>query len=281
MASLRSAVSTSLPPIRAAVSRMKKEMVRRELENCHLLAGIWCHGLTVRQLQALRGALPPSAKLIVAKNTLVEKAIAGTRWEPLRPCAKGMNAWLFVHSDEIPPALKPCRDFQRDFKLALNDFTGAVFEGRLYGPDDFQALETMPTRMESRPPCRFSASCRRPTRMLIRLPKELRRRPPLRIKSSTIDCSDGPVLLSAGHQLASKQVLALAALKSMGWCAIYGCFINLNLGLTKSTQTYAVENRFSLLIAILRFQLMIKIEHFYGLYLFCYIGNFTLMYKSM
>nr|XP_009417328.1 PREDICTED: 50S ribosomal protein L10, chloroplastic-like [Musa acuminata subsp. malaccensis] len=149
MASLRSAVSTSLPPIRAAVSRMKKEMVRRELENCHLLAGIWCHGLTVRQLQALRGALPPSAKLIVAKNTLVEKAIAGTRWEPLRPCAKGMNAWLFVHSDEIPPALKPCRDFQRDFKLALNDFTGAVFEGRLYGPDDFQALETMPTRMES------------------------------------------------------------------------------------------------------------------------------------
>ncbi|KAJ8459151.1 hypothetical protein OPV22_032077 [Ensete ventricosum] len=149
MTSLRSAVSTSLPPIRAAISRMKQEMVRRELENCHLLAGIWCHGLTVRQLQALRGALPPSAKLIVAKNTLVEKAIAGTRWEPLRPCAKGMNAWLFVHSDEIPPALKPCRDFQRDFKLALNDFTGAVFEGRLYGPDDFQALETMPTRMES------------------------------------------------------------------------------------------------------------------------------------
>ncbi|CAL9170821.1 unnamed protein product, partial [Musa hybrid cultivar] len=44
-------------------------------ENCHLLAGIWCHGLTVRQLQALRGALPPAAKLVVAKNTLLEKAI--------------------------------------------------------------------------------------------------------------------------------------------------------------------------------------------------------------
>ncbi|XP_074592081.1 large ribosomal subunit protein uL10c-like [Curcuma longa] len=149
MTSVRSALSTTLPPIRAAVSRMKKETVRRELENCQLLAGIWCHGLTVRQLQALRGSLPSTSKLIVAKNTLVEKAIAGTRWEPLQPCAKGMNAWLFVHSDEIPPAIKPCRDFQREFKLALNDFTGAVFEGRLYGPDDFQALETMPTRMES------------------------------------------------------------------------------------------------------------------------------------
>ncbi|URD92032.1 50S ribosomal protein L10 [Musa troglodytarum] len=119
MTSLRSTVATSLPPIRSAISRVKQEMVRRELDNCHLLAGIWCHGVTVRQLQALR------------------------------PCAKGSNAWLFVHSDEIPPALNPCRDFQRDFKLALNDFTGAVFEGRLYGPDDFRALETMPTRMES------------------------------------------------------------------------------------------------------------------------------------
>ncbi|KAJ8500997.1 hypothetical protein OPV22_011549 [Ensete ventricosum] len=95
--SLQSAVATSLPPIRAAISRMNQEMVRRELENC----------------------LPPSRDL------------------------------LFVHSDEIPPALRPYHDFQSDFNLALNDFTGAVFEGHLYGPDDFQALETMPTRMES------------------------------------------------------------------------------------------------------------------------------------
>lgn len=124
-------------------------MVRQELENCHLVAGIWCHGLTVKQFQALRGALPETTKLVVAKNTLVEKAIEGTKWEPLKPCIKGMNAWLFVHSDEIPPALKPYRNFQKEWKLVLNDFTGAVFEGRLYGPDDFQALETMPTRMES------------------------------------------------------------------------------------------------------------------------------------
>ncbi|XP_010920958.2 large ribosomal subunit protein uL10c [Elaeis guineensis] len=149
MTSLRSAITSSLPSIRAAVSRSKREVVRRELENCHLVAGIWCHGLTVKQLQAIRGALPETTKLVVAKNTIVEKAIEGTKWEPLKPCIKGMNAWLFVHSDEIPPALKPYRDFQKEWKLVLNDFTGAVFEGRLYGPDDFQALETMPTRMES------------------------------------------------------------------------------------------------------------------------------------
>ncbi|XP_010937776.1 large ribosomal subunit protein uL10c [Elaeis guineensis] len=149
MTSLRSAISSSLPSIRAVVSRSKREMIRRELENCHLVAGIWCHGLTVKQLQALRGALPETTKLVVTKNTLVEKAIEGTKWEPLKPCIKGMNAWFFVHSDQIPFGLKPYRDFQKEWKLVLNDFTGAVFEGRLYGPDDFQALETMPTLMES------------------------------------------------------------------------------------------------------------------------------------
>ncbi|KAJ4752011.1 50S ribosomal protein L10 [Rhynchospora pubera] len=155
MTSLRSA-SAALPPIRAALTRSKKESIRRELDSCQMLAGIWCHGLTVRQLQSIRASLPSSSKLLVAKNSLVEKAIEGTKWEALKPCAKGMNAWLFVHSDEIPPAIKPYREFQKEWKLALNDFAGAVYEGRLYGPDDFQALETMPTRMES---YRFLLGC--------------------------------------------------------------------------------------------------------------------------
>ncbi|KAF5742621.1 50S ribosomal protein L10 chloroplastic [Tripterygium wilfordii] len=33
-------------------------------------------------------------------------------------------------------------------KLDGNDFTDAVFEGKFYGPDEFEALETMPTRAE-------------------------------------------------------------------------------------------------------------------------------------
>ncbi|KAJ3671899.1 hypothetical protein LUZ60_007978 [Juncus effusus] len=156
MTSVRSAAGTAIPSIRAAVVRSKREAIRRELDSCQMLAGIWCHGLNMKQLQSLRGSLPSGTKLLVAKNSLVEKAIEGTKWEQLKPCAKGMNAWLFVRSDEIPPAIKPYRDFQKDWKLALNDFTGAVYEGKLYGPDDFQALETMPTRMES---YRFLLGC--------------------------------------------------------------------------------------------------------------------------
>lgn len=85
--------------------------------------------------------------MLVAKNTLVYKAIEGTPWEALKPCMKGMNVWLFVHSEEIPDAIKPYRAFQKEKKVE-NDFTGAVFEGKFYGPDEFKKLENMPTRAE-------------------------------------------------------------------------------------------------------------------------------------
>ncbi|KZV24283.1 hypothetical protein F511_01765 [Dorcoceras hygrometricum] len=141
-----------LPRIRAAISRTKKEetvdKVKEELQNCFLVAGIAYKGFTVKQFQEFRSQLPDSSKLLVAKNTLVLKAIEGTEWEALKPCMKGMNAWLFVHSEEIPAALKPYRAFQKEKKLEENDFTGAVFEGKYYGPEEFKALENLPTRNE-------------------------------------------------------------------------------------------------------------------------------------
>ncbi|XP_058098358.1 large ribosomal subunit protein uL10c [Magnolia sinica] len=141
---------TSIP--RAAISRTKKEetveTVKSQLENCFLIAAINYKGLTVKQFQDLRSTLPDTVRLVVAKNTLVGKAIEGTPWEALKPCMKGMNAWLFVHTEEIPGAIKPYRDFQREKRLEENDFTGAVFDGKFYAPADFKALETMPTRAE-------------------------------------------------------------------------------------------------------------------------------------
>lgn len=138
--------------VRSAISRTKKEQtvetLKQNLDSCHLLAGIRYKGLTVKQLQDLRRLLPESVTLIIAKNTLVGKAIEGTQWESLKPCMKGMNAWMFVKTEEIPEALKPYRAFQKEKKLEENDFTGAVFEGRFYGPDEFKVLETMPSRAE-------------------------------------------------------------------------------------------------------------------------------------
>ncbi|GAB2292374.1 60S ribosomal protein L10 [Dionaea muscipula] len=138
--------------IRAAVSRTKKEetveTVKKHLKDCYLLAAIGYKGMTVKQFQDLRRSLPENTSLIVAKNTLVFKAIENTKWEALEPCMKGMNAWLFVHTEEIQGVLKPYRNFQKENKLEENDFTGACFEGKFYGPQDFEVLETMPSRVE-------------------------------------------------------------------------------------------------------------------------------------
>ncbi|KAF0930592.1 hypothetical protein E2562_033756 [Oryza meyeriana var. granulata] len=119
-------VGSTLPSIRAAVELARQEVLRRELAECHLVAGIWCHGFKVAQMLSIRANLPQTARLVVAKNSNVAEAVAGTRWEAVRPFAQGMNTWLFVRSDEIPPALRPYRDFQKESKLQLNDFTGTV-----------------------------------------------------------------------------------------------------------------------------------------------------------
>lgn len=102
----------------------------------------------MKQFQKLRRSLPETVSVVVAKNTLVEKAIEGTEWESLKPCMKGMNAWMFVHTEELPTALKPFRTFQKESKVVDGDFSGGVFEGKFYEPGEFKSLESMPTREE-------------------------------------------------------------------------------------------------------------------------------------
>ena len=135
-----------------AINRKKKEAtvekVKENLEGSYLVAGIKFTGLTVKQMQEIRRKLPETVSLTVAKNTLVGKAIEGTPWEALKPCLKGMNAWMFIKTEEIPAALKPYRDMQKEMKLDSNDFTGAVFEGRFFPPEEMKILETMPSRAE-------------------------------------------------------------------------------------------------------------------------------------
>ncbi|KAL9226051.1 hypothetical protein vseg_001905 [Gypsophila vaccaria] len=139
--------------IKSAISRTKKELtvqtVQTHLENCYLIAAINYKGFTVKQFQDLRKTLPESTTLIVAKNTLVYKAVENTPWEVIKPCMTGMNAWLFVHTEEIPVALKPYRVFLKERKLEdRNEFTGACFEGKFYGPGEVGKLETLPSRAE-------------------------------------------------------------------------------------------------------------------------------------
>eukprot|EP00897_Mesotaenium_endlicherianum_P010022 jgi/Mesen1/9048/ME000057S08461 len=138
--------------IEMAITKEKKldtvKKAKEHLEGATMVAGINYKRFTVKQFQELRKKLPETSTLLVCKNKLLGKAVEGTPFEALKPAMKGMNAWLFVHSEEIPAALKPYRDMQKEFKMEDNDFSGAVFEGKFYGPADFKSLESMPTRLE-------------------------------------------------------------------------------------------------------------------------------------
>lgn len=130
---------------------MKEEtvgLVRAQLETCHLLAAVKYNGFSVTQFQELRGTLPASSKLLVAKNVLVQRAVEGTRWAALKPYMKGRNAYLFVHSEEVAAAIRSYMDFKRKRKLEGNEFTAAVFEGNFFALDDFEFLENLPSKVE-------------------------------------------------------------------------------------------------------------------------------------
>ncbi|KAH1205911.1 50S ribosomal protein L10, chloroplastic [Glycine max] len=56
----------------------------------------------------LRKTLPKTVKLIVARNMFVDKVVEGMPWD-------------------IPFAIKPFRNFQKEKKLEDNDFTNIIF----------------------------------------------------------------------------------------------------------------------------------------------------------
>jgi hypothetical protein len=88
MTSVRISGRSMLLAIGKVPEMVRQAALRRELEGCHLLAGVWCHGLTVAQLRSIRASLPPMARLLVTEISDVAAAVAGTRWEALELSVK-------------------------------------------------------------------------------------------------------------------------------------------------------------------------------------------------
>ncbi|GAB2285234.1 hypothetical protein Dimus_019687 [Dionaea muscipula] len=132
--------------------------LKNHIQDCYLVSPFTCHGFSASQFKAIKHPLaassnsssPAAAKLVVAKNSLVAKAIAGTQWEALVPCLKGMNALLFVKKEEMAAAaMGGVKSVVKEGKLEFNDFTGAVVGGQLYGHLELEVLESMPSKVES------------------------------------------------------------------------------------------------------------------------------------
>ncbi len=93
-------------------------------------------GAQVKNLEAFRRSLPESAKMIVAKNTLVSLAADRVEgWSDLKQGIKLENAWVFAPEDAISTSVKAFLDFEKKLlepipkadraKHKLTDVSGA------------------------------------------------------------------------------------------------------------------------------------------------------------
>jgi large subunit ribosomal protein L10 len=130
------------------------------LEGSTVVLGLRYQGLTVKQMQPLRKALPTEgAKLLVCKNSLLKRAaeeIPG--WEELKGAAKGDNAWLFIQEEQVASSVKAYlayqsklrdalpKDKREDFKLL--DVSGGAMSGKALTSADVKRLEKLPTKLE-------------------------------------------------------------------------------------------------------------------------------------
>ena len=147
-----------------ALSRQQKEDTVDKLvpllEESSVVVGLRYQGLSVKQIQQFRRALPKEgAKLLVCKNTLLKLAADKVEgWEELKPAAKGDNAWLFVQEESISSGIKAYLDFQKEVvdavpqderdAVTMLNMTGGVMSGKALTPSDLKKLEKMPTKTE-------------------------------------------------------------------------------------------------------------------------------------
>lgn len=101
-------------------------------------------------METFRKKLPSGAELLVAKNTLVKKAIQGTKHEPLGPACAGPNAFIFS-GEEVAGTIKAFNEMAKAVKKAKQmelQWNGAVMDGRFVEPKDINKLEGLPTKKQ-------------------------------------------------------------------------------------------------------------------------------------
>ena len=101
-------------------------------------------GITVAQADAMRKKLREAdVDYTVYKNTLVKRAIAGTKYEALSEVLEGPSGLAFSYNDATAPA-RILNESIKEFKKM--EFKGGVVEGEVYSKEDIQAIASIPSR---------------------------------------------------------------------------------------------------------------------------------------
>jgi large subunit ribosomal protein L10 len=120
--------------------------IKGKLEKAQSAVVVDYIGITVAQADAMRKKLREAdVDYTVYKNTLVKRAIEGTKFEGLAEVLEGPSAFAFGYEDAVAPA-RLLNGIIKDYKKMA--FKAGVVEGTLFDAEGIQAIASLPSREE-------------------------------------------------------------------------------------------------------------------------------------
>jgi len=134
-----------LPKARKEQKAEQVELLTEKLRKAKVALLTDYRGLTVTQLQDLRGKLRTGdVEYRVVKNTLARRAAEAAGVPALQAELEGPVAIAFGYDDLSLPS-KLINEFVRTTRLKL-DVKGGLVEGRVFSPDQVKQLADLPSR---------------------------------------------------------------------------------------------------------------------------------------
>ena len=120
--------------------------IKAKLENAEAAVVIDYMGITVEEANSMRKQLREAdVDYTVYKNTLVKRAIEGTKYEGLADALAGPSALAISQTDATAPA-RVLNKVMKEFKKM--EFKAGVIEGELFDAEGVKAVAEIPSRDE-------------------------------------------------------------------------------------------------------------------------------------
>ena len=101
-------------------------------------------GITVAEADEMRKKLREAeVDYTVYKNTLVKRAIEGTKYEALGEILEGPSGFAFSYDDATAPA-RVLNDARKAYKKM--EFKGGIIEGEYYDNENIEKIAAIPSR---------------------------------------------------------------------------------------------------------------------------------------
>ena len=134
-----------MPRARKEQKAEQVELLTEKLKKAKVVVLTDYRGLTVSQLQELRGRLRTGdVEYRIIKNTLARRAAEAAGVPALQKELEGPVAIAFGYDDLAMPS-KLINEFVRTTRLKL-DVKGGLVEGRVFSPDQVRQLADLPSR---------------------------------------------------------------------------------------------------------------------------------------